>query len=491
MSTFIFQPVQQKLPSAAVAQASAVATAPSIISIEERRSQLQQQMRKKIDSLPQRDQLQESDIAQWVGFVANTMPDQAMWHVIRAGGIGGSEIGGLVRNFMGYRADFMFSAHDWALEKLFRRFPQAQNSDMRRGIENESLHRERFYREFLCHRDEGAFKALSEGKGTLPWMRYSPDDIVVFDADITIEMNGNVVQVSKGQRLLIDYKSPSHVNAQDSVSFQYACQLNMGAILANELEVRLDGSLLSQYDWANWLLKNDFVHIDPKLAELIKEAGNTYWSDVLNGRVPAYIQSQTADIEPEQIEKTMPLARKIAQLNAIATAAKNESEQLRKRLLEEIDLKDRRLAGQKIAFPNTLNIGASMGIDQEKVLKDLAECPEILAQCVADGKKDKVSYNVEAMVKTFEQMQIDTSQFVLPQLDPQKTYQALIEANKDPESYVTETLRFTVNKKVSEGAKAWVAKHFSLASEDVAQQADQNESNQTEQTTQKTRQVAI
>src|SRR3546814_10913677 len=90
-----------------------------------------------IDQLPQRDALDLSDIRQWVGYVANTMPDQAIWHVIRAGGVGGSEIGGLVRNFLGYRADFKFSAHDWALSKVFKRYLDGMTEDMRRGIDNE------------------------------------------------------------------------------------------------------------------------------------------------------------------------------------------------------------------------------------------------------------------------------------------------------------------------------------------------------------------
>ncbi|WP_143516152.1 hypothetical protein [Pusillimonas sp. T2] len=474
MSTFIFEPITSQAP--VPASKPVPAAAPIVMTVEQRRAHLQEQMRARIDLLPQRDQLQESDLAQWIGFVSSTMPEQALWHITRAGGVGGSEIGGLVRNFMGHRADFMFSAHDWALDKLFRRFPTPQTADMRRGIENEAAHRNRFYADYVCDREGKAFERLAKAKGSLSWMRYSPDDVVVFRERVTIPMQGGAIEIEPGQIFLIDYKAPSSVVAEDAVSFQYMCQLNMGAILAQEQGIALSGTMLSQFDWANWRLKNDFIRVDPVLADLIKEAGNHYWQCVLNGEVPPYVLSQVKELDDEQIAQTQPIARKIAQLNALATAAKNESDTLRAVLVDKLGLADQRLAGQKVAFPNTLSISATVGIDADQVRADLADKPELLDKCVvtqANGKQ-KVSYDVDSMLKTLEQLQIDTAKFVIPQLDTQKTYQTLVECGKDPEAYVTESLRFTVNRKVSEAAKSWVAKHFAQPEPVVEGNSDQH-----------------
>src|SRR3546814_5959123 len=134
---YIFEPVKPVKAAKAIAPNTLRPAPDAQLSKQEQRAALESEMFRLIDQLPQRDALDLSDIRQWVGYVANTMPDQAIWHVIRAGGVGGSEIGGLVRNFLGYRADFMFSAHDWALSKLFKRYPDGMTEDMRRGIRSE------------------------------------------------------------------------------------------------------------------------------------------------------------------------------------------------------------------------------------------------------------------------------------------------------------------------------------------------------------------
>lgn len=475
MSDFIFEPI----PTAA--QQPAPAQAPAVISVQERRAQLQTQMRQKIDLLPQRDQLEESDIQQWVGYVSSVMPDQAFFHVTRLNGVGGSEIGALVRNYLGDRATFS-SAHDWALQKLMRRYPDPPNAVMKRGIENEAYHRQRFHNEYRCARDVKQFERLSSAKGQLSWMRYSPDDLVQFNEQVSIPMLEGTTVILPGQRYLVDYKSPTSVDDQDLVSFEYVCQLNMGAILAQEQGIELAGTMLSQFDWSNWRLKNDYIAVDPKLAELIKEAGQHYWDGVLNGRVPDYVYKRTYELNPQAVSDNQALAEKVAKLAALSKAAKEQSDTLRATLMANLGLTDTRLSGAKIAFPNTLTISSATSIDKTKVIEDLRDKPELLNQCRPSKKSSKPNYNLEAIVQYLKDQNVDLGQFETIDLDPQRTHQALVEAKLDADEYLTETVRFLTNKKVTEATKNWVQGHFAhdAPAPDDSEQADQAQQTETQ-----------
>ena len=54
------------------------------------------QVRKIIDSLPQRKFMKDEDIERWIESVWENEPDRIIWHANRLNGFGGSEIGVLV-----------------------------------------------------------------------------------------------------------------------------------------------------------------------------------------------------------------------------------------------------------------------------------------------------------------------------------------------------------------------------------------------------------
>src|SRR5690606_20161316 len=125
---------------------------------------LKSQLRQLMDKLPQRDAIEASDANQWIDYMANVMPEEATWHMVRAGGVGGSEIGSLVNNYLGRRADHESSAHDWALGKLLRATPKPAGGVLRRGHEMEPIHARRFYENYGVGRDEAAFNRLARAQ---------------------------------------------------------------------------------------------------------------------------------------------------------------------------------------------------------------------------------------------------------------------------------------------------------------------------------------
>lgn len=421
-----------------------------------------------VDELPQRDAIDMSDARSWVDQIFLVDPDRAEWHMTRASGVGGSEIGGLVRNYMGYRANFEFSAHDWAREKLLKDLPVPTTGHMMRGIQNERAHAERFYRETGAKRDKEAFKLLSNHKGSLRWMRYSPDDVVNMPASAAFGIEKAGDKPIKG-KVLVDYKAPNVIDDSEEISFQYACQLHQGAILLDELGIQLSGILLSQYDWANWRLKNDVIPISSDLKSIIIETGNHYWDCVLRGEIPNYIRKPMLEMSPETLEAHSKLAEKYQLIAAIQSELDKMVKETRGQIVSSLNLDETRFGSSKLKFNSGLSITASPKFDDAKARELLT--PEQAARCISTKKTTAApTYDIDAMFQKFVELNIDPAQFVIRPLDAEAVYSELEQAGIDPELIVTEQMRFTVSKPVKEQAKAWVDENFRQSDESAEQQ---------------------
>lgn len=440
----------------------------------------------KFDQLPQRDAIEMDDARQWISYMANVMPDDAMWHMIRAGGVGGSEIGGLVRNFMGHRADHMFSAHDWALGKLLRKTPEPSFGVLRRGHDMEPIHAKRFYEETGSRRDIEAYNTLSNAQGQAVWMRYSPDDLVLFDQPYHLEQGYRRTLEVQG-RILIDYKAPTLVDKSENISFQYACQLHQGVMLALEKGIEINGCLLSQFDWATWSLQNSFVEINPELCELISKAGDHYWNDVMNGNIPRYVIRNTMQLDPDRRSRYQKVAERLAVVNAMRTELSKASESLRESLVNGIKSEQDRFDGQVVDYNGVLKVSAPMSVDEGKVRKILGEQaleslyidqPEIKGQpqevieAVRDilgeqsaqslmTKETATKYNTKALVERLKELGEDVKPYrVTEKMDPEKVFNAFLEANLDPELVITEAPRVTIHQSMRQRAQQWFNQSF-------------------------------
>jgi len=197
----------------------------------EARAALERRVWDIVDRLPQREAIRTADATAWVDDVVAKHGEAALWHATRLGGFGGSEIGVLIRNRHGERADHGASAHDIVEAKLMRRAPLEETSHLRRGHENEDLHAQRFWAKWGAVRDVAAYEALKNAKGSHPWMRYSPDDVVRMPLRVDVGDDGRPVFVRTKQASLlwlIDYKAPSQVDASARIAMQYAAQLHQG-----------------------------------------------------------------------------------------------------------------------------------------------------------------------------------------------------------------------------------------------------------------------
>jgi hypothetical protein len=423
-----------------------------------------------VDAVPHRAAIQEADARGWVEEVVALHGEAAIWHAIRLSGFGGSEIGILVRNHCGVRADHQASAHDIVAGKLMRKAPTETSGHMTRGHENEEPHARRFYTKYGAARDVEAFNALKDAQGKRLWMRYSPDDVVQMPVQLIRDGAGVFypsLQEGKNRRWLIDYKSPSKVEQSDEVAFQYACQLSQGAILCAEAGIHLDGMMLSQFDWANWLLKDDVVNWDQSLGQSVLDAGDHYWGFVTSGQLPPYISTPEASNLEGYKSEYLQAAEMFSSLAALADAAKKRADEIRVKLLEPVN--GTRLAGQKVSFGLTgipvLTLGAKMMLDREAAHK-------VFTAEQLDSCSGKNVYNADKMEDALRAQGVDMSQYRVRDLDATKVYALAASLGLDPDHLVAEQLTLTPDKTVKQRMAAYIEQHYPLSAAVVARDAD-------------------
>lgn len=411
-------------------------------------AEIKARCRQIIDGFHHRAALREDDVRTWIAGVVGMHGEQAIWHATRASGFGGSDIGVLVRNFLGSRADHQASAHDIVEAKLLRCMPDEDMPALRRGHENEPLHAQRFYAKYGATRDEEAFEGLTKAVALRAWMRYSPDDIVLKPADAPNPNLGG----RKLLRVLIDYKAPSEVDQGPVISFQYGCQLHQGAMLCAAKGIHLDGMMLSQQDWANWCLKDDLIPYDPGLAQLILQAGDHYWAHVLRGEVPPYVVSPRFEQEESLVEKYGVAAQRLAQMKALAFALKQEVEAAEDELKKELD--GFRLGDSKVRL-GELTVSTARPVDQDKVRAVLSE-----EQITAVSVKGSPSYDADGMEAHLRERGVNMKQFRRDKIDANKAFAMLEALGLDPEVYISEQLRFTPEGSLKDAAVDSVASIF-------------------------------
>lgn len=432
-------------------------------------SDLERRVWRVVNALPQREAIREEDARAWVHEVVRVHGELALWHAVRLGGFGGSEIGALVRNLHGERADHGLSARDIVAAKLMRSTPTQDSAHLRRGRDNEALHAQRFWAKWGAQRDEQAYETLKQAKGSHPWMRYSPDDVVRMPLVLRQDEDGSLRLVrSKKQALwLIDYKAPSQVDPSAKVAFQYAAQLHQGAILAAEAGLALDGMMLSQFDWANWALKDDVVPWDEQLGEDIIRAGDHYWDYVLRAELPPYVVAPKWQDDPNYVQAMTETARTYAALAALADAARERADLLRLRLLQP--LAGKRLGSARIDFEDASS-GKILTVTAQRVLdKELAQQllpPEALALC----EKKEAEYDTEAMVRYLRQQGVDLGPFRRRKLDADKVFEVASSLGLDPHRLVKEQIVLRVAPAIKQAMQDYLAQSYPLVSQDTQEQ---------------------
>jgi len=304
-----------------------------------------------IKALPQSGAIREQDILPWLARVEAVDPDRADWHVARAGGFGGSDIGVLVEARRGVY-NHRTSAHAIVGEKLLMFSPRRPSAAMRRGVALEPLVKKMFEEQF------GAIDLTSSlGNGVhpaYPWMRYSPDVYC---------------QLPGGEFALVDFKSTHDdtVKAYErsgEVDLSYACQLHHGAQWIRSQGLRVDHLLLVSQNFEKWDLDVRAVAENPDVHDEIIAAGNHYWErHVLTGVLPPAIAKQEIQLTEEMLSDVRQSSDRVLALRLAAKAVEDELNQWQAKLESTVgtfELGEARLSvsGVAITAKSKINEGA-------------------------------------------------------------------------------------------------------------------------------------
>jgi len=192
------------------------------------------EMREILASLPQAAMIEQADAERWMASIMRYHAKRAVWHAKRLHGIGGSEMGAVIRG-MNNLNEAGFSTFNRIVEqKLMKRLPEFETVHMKRGTVLEDLARRAFLYRYMAQQDLSALQAVAGSKGRpgYEWLVGNPDDFVLIN----------------GKRFLTDYKVPSSFD--EEIAFDYRVQLHHYGLQAQMAQVKIDGMILAKLDIA-------------------------------------------------------------------------------------------------------------------------------------------------------------------------------------------------------------------------------------------------
>lgn len=313
-----------------------------------------------IAELPQAKFLTEARITKWLGAVMSFEPERVEWHIKRLSGIGGSEIGTLVAPFMD---EFSFdTARDIFMNKMMLTVPEPSNGHMRRGTYLEDMIRDEFRKTFNARGvDEDLVKFPTYFNKEHPWLVGNPDDLVEIG----------------GLRFMTDYKCPmpgfKDKYDKNGVSFGYICQLHHYTLIAQAMDIRVDGLLLCSWDMEGWQPDVRQVAMSEEVFETIIRAGDWFWNDcILQNKMPSY--SSTPKLKLEDGDHNGVKIKQLLETSAILSTIANRAYAKDKDIKAEIALlmEGRRIGDQKLIH-GLMEISAKEVLNEDKALLTLSK----------------------------------------------------------------------------------------------------------------------
>lgn len=375
------------------------------------------EIKKILASLPQAPVINQEHAGRWLEGVMRYHRKRAEWHAKRLNGIGGSEIGAVIRGLNGLKESGFSSFRQVVEHKLMMRLPEYETIHMKRGTVLEQLARLAFLYRYKGERDVAAIRAAEQARGRpgYEWLVGNPDDLVMLN----------------GKRFLTDYKVPNQFD--DEIAFDYQAQLHHYDLLCKMGGVKVDGLLLAKLDLSPELA-NGLVERFPSMTEAqvhevarsiakidmpgmrvvgfvvdtnrsmqvdILEAGATAWNDfVLVGNVPPKPREQLVDLDDQRMLEVGRLQQQYAMAKA---GIKYLTEQCKsidsgiETILDGVDIADK-------ALPLSLVKVAPNGIDKAAVIQEAKA-----RGASPDELSDGAVYSMTALVEEIKRLNGDPS----------------------------------------------------------------------------------
>ena len=173
---------------------------------------LRDQVKAAVDKLPQRSVIPDAVAERWIDGILKLDPQRALWHVRRAGGFGGSEVGELLLERNREKHDLK-SANNIVRDKLLLNLPDKANIYMARGTILEIVAQALYHRlmgsRSIANNPDVA--AAFNKPGSKPFIVGNPDD-VTRNADESL--------------VIPDFKVRSNLEWDSPLPFVYIAQIH-------------------------------------------------------------------------------------------------------------------------------------------------------------------------------------------------------------------------------------------------------------------------
>lgn len=375
-------------------------------------------MHEAIAHTPQAAMLDRVDIARWIEGVRRYQSARADWHVRRLHGLGGSEIGAVLRHFLNNGESGHQSITQVVESKLLKRLPTYENHHMKRGTALEDLARLAFRFKYGAELDAQAMQAMNGPalKHGATWLVGNPDDLVLM----------------RGRRFLVDYKVPNVFS--ENIDFDYDCQLHHYKLVAQMRNIQVDGLICAKLDIAPELAQSLVAKIDKmsredliEMAKMIAKTdvpglrivglglemsrdrqceilayGAECWEGmVLQGVVPTPVKQQLIDLDDAGLKNIAKYQQQYAlakagikQLDEIASTAAAKMSQH----LKGVDITTR-------AMPMTLvKVEPEKGFDSEALIAEALQRGADKSELV---DQDKRKYSIPALIEEIKRLKGD------------------------------------------------------------------------------------
>ncbi len=320
---------------------------------------------KVVAALPQSQHISRETAERWISGTARVDPSRLEWHLRRAGGFGGSDIGALIASSEG-RFHVFSSAHEIVRAKLLRAIPDGETDDTRRGSELEPFIRSVFERRMerdgrvFARRDDLKARIQCGPHPDLDWHLSSPDEIYDIDGKICV----------------VDFKAPTTDMLEQYRRYggydDYVYQTHHYALGAIGKGIFVDRMMLAMYDYK----RNDVEVIEVEKSQQVFdrtiEIGEFYWREhVLKGVVPKHVARPRVEMLAKMPAQVRDAAERFVINKIVASHSSEVADDARKEV--ESWIAENGPVGEAVLTLGLMEIRASAVMDVDSAVERLAD----------------------------------------------------------------------------------------------------------------------
>lgn len=436
-----------------------------------------------ISQLPQAQQINHLELKEWLQAVSNSDPKRLLWHLDRATGVGGSEIGTLLLEAQGLTPPFGNTGVQLAKQKLFKLAPERPLPHMMTGILLEKPLINAIQGIYGGSRDAFAEKAVNDGN--MPYMNGN--------CDLYWNLNG--------KRILVDTKVPINavddefVVSESAKIFSYKAQLNHYDLIGESHGIVADKMVIAELDvpielansWVSMikngseknsgvvtqqmisLLANEqpgmrinFIEVEPDLSinlygketpirEAIPLVCKDFFNHLIQGEpLPKYLP-EPAPLSPEALNMLNDTDVRLGNLRAISEYCEQASGQAQSFIKKYLSENHVELGDYK---GHLFNIKQTHDLDTSAALKTLSNYPVDMNDLRQERDLTSITtrdLDAQKAIKVLRQNGLLESCLKAPAYDKSKVSNALEMVGENPADF--QKVDISLRKSVAKAAK--------------------------------------